>query len=115
MRMSVTAPDGKLVNVSGPVMEGSRLVEQLKKSTVRGTYAISFRIMSDDGHPVSGTVHFTVSSVPVKPAMKAAGASGTPSGDDGTWVAVAAGALVVGSGLAVGFAVRRRRASVAVG
>jgi methionine-rich copper-binding protein CopC len=61
-KMSVSGPDGALVNSTGPTIVGSQMSVHLKAMTNAGTYVISFRIMSDDGHPVSGTIHFTLTA-----------------------------------------------------
>lgn len=72
-----------------------------------GDYTISYRIVSADGHPVSGEIKFTIagggggsgsqSGDSTQPSNQAAANNSTSSSDDGTVNAgwIAAGALVV--------------------
>jgi methionine-rich copper-binding protein CopC len=96
--MSVSGPDGS-VNSTGPQVVGSRISESLKATNAAGAYAISFRIMSDDGHSVSGTIHFTVGAA-AAPASKA-GNSAAPAAShaqgsaSSTTIAYVAGAIVL--------------------
>jgi methionine-rich copper-binding protein CopC len=58
--VSVTGPGAARVNAGGPVTSGATITEQLAAPGRSGRYLIRYRIMSDDGHPVSGTIRFTV-------------------------------------------------------
>jgi len=60
--MSVTGPNGVRANTAGPQTNGAMVTEQLVENGRAGRYVIAYRIMSDDGHPVAGTVRFTVRS-----------------------------------------------------
>jgi len=58
--LTVTAPDGSRVDSGSHVTRGSTLMTTLRPLTVCGHYTVTFRIMSDDGHPIAGTLGFTL-------------------------------------------------------
>jgi copper resistance protein C len=109
--LTVTAPDGSAVAAGPAVIYGSQMSVPLRALTARGSYAIKFAIVSDDGHPVSGVLHFTyragvtadsAASTQMAVAHKSEGA-GAKNGL--AWIALAAAALAV---LTIANAVRRR-------
>jgi methionine-rich copper-binding protein CopC len=53
----VTGPTGDVAEGS-PTIEGSVVRQKLAASAPGGDYTVSFRVTSDDGHPVSGTFSF---------------------------------------------------------
>jgi methionine-rich copper-binding protein CopC len=57
--VAVTAPDGTKVTTSDPRMAGTDVRADLAPSDQRGRFTIAYRIVSDDGHPVTGEVTFT--------------------------------------------------------
>src|SRR3954466_11247110 len=57
--LTVTAPDGSAVAAGPGVISGSQMSVALRQITAQGSYAVKFSIVSDDGHPVSGVLHFT--------------------------------------------------------
>src|SRR4051812_3142510 len=66
--ISVVGPDGKNIGMGTAKIAGSTLTIPVKKTSVTGLFTVKYHIISDDGHPVSGTVHFTVSPK-VKPSV----------------------------------------------
>jgi len=62
-QVALVAPDGEVVTLPDPVIEGDTLT-QPGVFPVAGEYTFSYRIVSADGHPVEGSVVFTVESVP---------------------------------------------------
>jgi methionine-rich copper-binding protein CopC len=60
--VAVTAPDGSTVKTSDPRIDGAEMVADLAKSDQHGRYTVAYRIVSADGHPVSGKVTFTTTS-----------------------------------------------------
>lgn len=56
----VTGPDGGTVSRGGPRIDGGTVTQPVAGSAAAGRYTVSYRAVSDDGHPVSGTVAFTV-------------------------------------------------------
>jgi len=77
---------------------------------------IRFRIISDDGHPVSGLIRFTVAAgaPAVAAPVPAAAPPATADGSDpaNTWIAGGAALLVLGAGAAAAISLRRRRALI---
>ncbi|MEQ3551742.1 copper resistance CopC family protein [Pseudonocardia nematodicida] len=119
--VTVTGPDGADA-VAGPATaEAGTLTVPLRPLGPAGDYTVDYRVISDDGHPVEGTVPFTLTSpgaaaAPDAPATPAAPAQApteqaatTP--DDGgapVWPWILGAVVVVGGGAAL--ALRRGRA-----
>jgi methionine-rich copper-binding protein CopC len=49
----------KRVDIGGSVVGGARLTTKLKSGLKAGRYQVSYRVVSEDGHPVSGNYYFT--------------------------------------------------------
>jgi methionine-rich copper-binding protein CopC len=83
MAVVVTAPDKSRVSPGSPVLTGSDVVTPLAPLTASGTYSVAWRVVADDGHPVTGTFTFTVdlgAATSVSPsATPSASPSATPS------------------------------------
>jgi copper resistance protein C len=125
--VEVTGPDGANVATGEVGVRDDQLTSRLGDSDVAGAYAMSYRITSADGHPISGTVRFRVqggaqgsergADEQSPPATAGAGEAGqdtpaAPAGDTGgglstTQLVLLLAALLVG--LAV-LAVGTRRA-----
>ena len=60
--VAVTAPDGAKVKTSHAHISGARVHADLTSSDERGRYTVAYRVVSSDGHPVSGTFTFTTTS-----------------------------------------------------
>lgn len=54
----VTGPDGP-VSSGSPRLVGDDVVSDLQPQAPAGRYSVAWRVTSDDGHPVSGTLAFT--------------------------------------------------------
>jgi hypothetical protein len=65
----VTGPDGTPVQ-HGPVEVAGDKVTVAIRATASGTYHVAYRVVSDDGHPVTGETTFTVGTT---------GSSGSPT------------------------------------
>jgi methionine-rich copper-binding protein CopC len=106
----VRAPDGTDVAAGPAHVNGDVVDVALKPSTKTGRFLVSYRVISDDGHPVSDQLAFTVAgggpATGAQPAAAAASATlDGPVGEDSPtnwWVAHAIhlvlGAAVVGVG-----------------
>jgi methionine-rich copper-binding protein CopC len=110
--MSVSGPDGRKLNTTGPSVAGSQVSEHVRSAAVSGACTITYRIMSDDGHAVSGTIHFAVgASAPMGNATvkktSAASAPGPAASMTTLLYAVAAAAVIA---VVLGLASRSRRA-----
>lgn len=95
--------------VTGSTLSG-RVPEALLSAPVgpAEVWKVGYRIVSSDGHPISGLLEFTVGADPARP--ESSDAPPAPAGSDspplGLWIAAGAGiAIAVGAW----WAVRRRR------
>ncbi|GHJ91232.1 hypothetical protein SNE510_07510 [Streptomyces sp. NE5-10] len=77
-QLAVTGPDGAALGDGAPAVAGREVTPSLKKARSAGRYTAGYRVVSADGHPVSGTSTFTVRPAPTTPS--AAATPATPSG-----------------------------------
>ncbi|ADD45412.1 copper resistance CopC/CopD family protein [Stackebrandtia nassauensis] len=56
----VTAPDGSKAHAATPKSEGEQVRYQLRGGLPDGTYVVSYRVISADGHPVPGGFTFSI-------------------------------------------------------
>lgn len=122
----VAAPDGADL-ADGPARVSSGSVsQQLTRSAAAGSYLVSYRVVADDGHPITGQVSFSmvraaatqaagIPSTEPSPAvtapLEAARAVG-PVGGSGLVPALAAGLTAAGAALLVGAVRSGRRRQV---
>ncbi|HYN93237.1 MAG TPA: copper resistance protein CopC [Pilimelia sp.] len=59
-KIRVIAPDGKRVDVGDPVVTGGTVTVTLRPGGARGTYLVSYRVISADSHPVAGGFTYSV-------------------------------------------------------
>ena len=117
----VTDPVGASVTSGEPTLSASDLAVGLAPLVHDGVYTVAYRIVADDGHPLTGSFTWTLagsaaaatsasataSASATSSASSASGSSATvTSGPLGLWVAAGL-AVVVAAGAAV--VVRRRR------
>ncbi len=118
----VTGPAGTSVTSGAPIVDGSDVVAPLGPLSESGRYVVAYRVVSSDGHPISGTFGFTArlsSAGPTGPPTRtstptaatappsASGGAGVGSADGGSaWVVAGVGLLAV---LVVGAVLARRR------
>ncbi len=125
-KVAVTTADGTSAAQGEPQVSGQQVTLALNSTAPSGRYTVGYRVVSADGHPVSGSYTFTVkgrtaaarSASPQVPAPapapespKAAAANESDGGGSGATVLLVGGtgALVVAVGAASVFATRRRR------
>ena len=60
--VAVTAPDGSPVRTSQVRSVDEMVTASVASSDQRGKYTLAYRVVSADGHPVSGTVTFTTTT-----------------------------------------------------
>lgn len=65
-QIQVTDPKGKRIDTGENILLGNQLSTGLKKSLWFGRYTVTYRVLSEDGHPVSATYFFTLAKKPVK-------------------------------------------------
>ncbi|WP_224301176.1 copper resistance CopC family protein [Streptomyces olivaceus] len=124
-KVAVTTADGTSAAQGEPQVSGQQVTLALNSTAPSGRYTVGYRVVSADGHPVSGSYTFTVKDrtaaasppgqvpapAPAPESPKAAAANASDGGDSGATVLLVGGtgALVVGVGAASVFATRRRR------
>ncbi len=75
--LTVTGPDGVTYQSGSPTVDGTRLSNAVNALPVAGTYTVAYRVVSDDGHPVEGTLIFTLAAQAIAPAPAPATSTGT--------------------------------------
>ncbi|MEW1599493.1 copper resistance CopC family protein [Streptomyces sp. NPDC093808] len=124
-KVAVTGPDGSSAAEGEPQVAGETVTLALRNGASAGRYTVGYRVVSADGHPVSGSYSFTVRAVKetggptpspapapkgqvsASPAAEADRVDGESSGAAVPLLA-GAGALVL-AGAAGAYAMRRRR------
>ncbi len=96
--MTVVGPDGNLWSTGQPRVQGAIVSVDLLPLGPAGTYTVNYRVTSADGHVVSGSWPFRVTTPGTgKPGPPAA----TPGGSGGgiaIWPFVAIAAILIGGG-----------------
>lgn len=72
---SDTARGGEAVAVGSPQVQGSVVRWPVSRGLARGSYLVSWRVVSDDGHPVAGAFAFGIREDAAPAAAGATGAS----------------------------------------
>ncbi|NLG55426.1 MAG: copper resistance protein CopC [Rhodococcus sp.] len=106
--LTVVGPDGNLWTKSEPQVQGATISAQLGELGPVGDYTIAYRVTSADGHPISGTITFTLTEEGSGTPGDAA--SGDPDSDSGgipVWPFLVVAVIVVVGGL--WFALRKPR------
>lgn len=75
-RVLAVGPDGERVDAGEPSAEGPVLTVPLEATDARGTYLVSFRVISADSHPVSGALTFSVGAPSQTPPLPGGGGAG---------------------------------------
>jgi methionine-rich copper-binding protein CopC len=109
--LTVIGPDGAAYQ-TGPVTAANGTIStQVLPLGPAGRYQIGYRIVSDDGHPVSGSVAFTMSTAgtgtgtapaPADPSAPSAGAAPAGAPADGgppVWPWIVGAVVLVGAGV----------------
>jgi copper resistance protein C len=110
----VRGPDGQLLS-DGPVRQSATgLMQPLVPSAKAGEVKVSYRVISLDGHPVSGTITFRVlrgdpNAQPAEPAQAASSPAGGDGSDGGSPTALLVGGSLVVLLIAAGALLARRR------
>jgi hypothetical protein len=97
------------------VLSGSKVSIPLRDGMPDGDYQLGWRVVSSDGHPIEGTLKFSVAagSPAATTAADGAGNASTAAGQEagpsnlGLFVALGAGALAIAAGLAA-FVISKR-------
>lgn len=59
----VTDPDGTSLTVGDPVVDGPVVTQEIADGP-DGAYTMAYRAVSEDGHPITGEITFTVGEAP---------------------------------------------------
>lgn len=65
-QLRVIDPKGKAVHSGTATVFGNQLSVALRSSKVLGKYRVSYRAISADGHPITGSYDFTLRAKPKK-------------------------------------------------
>lgn len=116
-KLTVVGPDGTEYQSGSVSAGGGQVSTAVSPLGPAGAYRIGYRVVSDDGHPVQGTVSFTLTapgpavgvSAPVTeaaPVVAAADPPTAPAPAEGApvwpWLAGAAILVAAGAGVALG-------------
>lgn len=78
--VAVSSADGRNWVSGSPRVEGPRLTAALGPDRpVNGVYTVGYRVVSADGHPVTGSFSFTIAAVPIEAPPTVTTARAAPS------------------------------------
>ena len=95
--LTVLGPDGRSHwEDSPPSIVDNKVTARLRTLGPAGGYTIHYRVVSADGHPVSGTIPFTLPAAgPGSPAASTQAMSSAPAGTVPIWPWIAGAAALV--------------------
>ena len=70
-RLAITMPDGRSAALERFTANGHVVEIEPPKGLAKGTYLVSWRVVSDDGHPVGGTIVFSIGQPPATETIAA--------------------------------------------
>jgi len=109
--ITVTGPQGTQWTVGQIAVEGPVVTAPVQAVGPAGQYTISYRVVSDDGALVTGTVAFTLTAPASTGAAPSSGSAAPGSSGDTQglppWLWVLAIAVLLGAGAVIGRRVRR--------
>lgn len=77
-QVRVSNAAGESMTEGSPQVEGKQIIQDLKSDQQEGTYTVSWRVVSSDGHPIQGTFTYQVGQASDL-ASQAAGSSASSS------------------------------------
>ena len=77
-KIQVLAPDGSRADQGEPQSSGNTVTIPLRSGGGRGTYLVSYRVLSVDSHPVAGTLTYSVGAASAPPGEDAIAESVDP-------------------------------------
>lgn len=112
--MTVVGPGGSFWQDGDPKVDGNTVSVGVRPLGPAGRYDIGYRIVSDDGHPVSGTLSFTLAApgtgTPAPPGQAGSTAdTSAPSDGPPVWPWAVAVAVVLVGGVLLVLRVGRHR------
>lgn len=110
--VTVTDPSGAAVDTGKPTVENELVRQQTTGAAATGSYTVEYRVVAGDGHPVTGSLRFTVtagsratSGDKPAPAEPAQSAPAETTKADGFWAEHWQAVAFGGGGLLAGIAV----------
>ena len=94
--MTVVGPDGNLWSSGQPRVQGAVVSAGVRPLGPTGIYTVNYRVTSADGHVVSGSWSFRLTTPGTGTPGPMADASDTPSGDIPIWPFIAGAVVLVG-------------------
>ncbi|TDC80823.1 copper resistance protein CopC [Micromonospora sp. KC606] len=85
-KIRVIAPDGSRADRGEPAFEGSVVTIPVDRNAPRGTYLVSYRVISADSHPVSGAFTYSVGAPSPPPTDTGSDSRADPVVDAGVKV-----------------------------
>ncbi|XVV17573.1 copper resistance CopC/CopD family protein [Actinoplanes sp. CA-131856] len=67
-KIQVLAPDSSRADQGEPTVDGGTVTIPLRSGGGRGTYLVSYRVISADSHPVGGSITFSVGAASTPPS-----------------------------------------------
>ncbi len=116
--VTITGPEGASWTVGTPSIAGAMVTAPVQPSGPAGAYTLTYRVVSDDGDEVTGTVAFTLTTAATTttnpttaaPTTTAPAAAPTSDTDDGVpaWVWILGAAVLLAIGVLVALRLARR-------
>jgi copper resistance protein C len=63
--IAVSGPDGEVIDAGEPTYDGDTFTQPMLY-TEPGQYIVAFRVISEDGHRIDGSITFTVEEIPAE-------------------------------------------------
>lgn len=67
--VTVTAPSGQQVQSGAPLVEGTVITQPIAPDAGNGAFTVTWRVVSSDGHPISGEFGYLVEAPAVEPSV----------------------------------------------
>jgi len=105
--VAITGPDGKEWRAGSATVDSNVVSAPVRELGPTGVYTVGYRIVSADGHPVSGKLTFTLTKAgngtpaPVDANNEASADGGSDSGGLPIWVWLVGAVVLLGAGLVV--------------
>ncbi|MEK6439217.1 copper resistance CopC family protein [Pseudonocardia sp. T1-2H] len=100
--VTVVGPGGTRWEDGAPVVYANTVSEKVRPLGPAGVYQVGYRIVSDDGHPVSGAIRFTLTTPGAgTPNPAPAAGSGGTSGGIPLWPFLVGGVVLLVGGVVV--------------
>ena len=78
--LRVVSAEGERVDAGAPTGDGALVTTSLRRDLPDASYVVSYRVMSEDAHPISGAYAFVVGAGELVSASPAAGGANTDPG-----------------------------------